>query len=117
MNVDHNGGVRPRGPINIHLLDFGRPVGDALGLANDGTRLLIVGFGSFADIRHVEGIDALIIGIIKLLLIEIEPDGGAFDMPPRRPDAALRRRVIARERKCSGSRASHSHDEFPPSHP
>ena len=117
MNVDHNGRVWPCGPINIHLLDFGRPVDDALGLANDGKRLLIVGFESFADISRVEGIDALVIGIIKFLLIEIEPDGGAFDMQRRRPDAALRRRLIAREGKCFCRRASHSHDELPPSHP
>src|ERR1700674_4338210 len=68
MIEDHDRRVRPCGPVDVHLLGFGRPIGDAIGVADDGKSLLAVRRVPLADAAGIEGIDALVIGVVEFLL-------------------------------------------------
>ena len=55
----------------------------------DREHLLVVGGATLPDIGLVEGVDALVVGVVEILLVEVEPNERPLDLRRRR--AALRR--------------------------
>jgi hypothetical protein len=90
MDEDHHRRVRTLRLVDVDLFDLGRPVGDTLRLAKDGERLLVAHGVAVGNIPGVEGIDALVVGVIDILLIKVEPDRRAPGARRRRCRTALR---------------------------
>lgn len=84
--------VRRLGGVEIEPLDRCRAVSQPLGRPNTRTHRLAVGHVAAGDLALVRRIDALVVGVIEFLLVQVEPD--------QRPLHA-RRRSRLRERRVS----------------
>src|SRR5215468_2019546 len=79
------------GAVDVELLDLGRAVGDALGRADGGARLLAIGDAPLGDLLAIGRVDDLIIGVIERLLVHVEPNERTLGARLLRPRGSARR--------------------------
>ena len=93
--------IRLLGAVDVELLDLARPVGAALGRADDRARLVAVGDPAFGDLLAIGRIDHLVVGVVERLLVHVEPDQRPLRARLLRPRGTARgdRRAACRHRQ------------------
>ena len=76
--------------IEVEPLDRRRPIGEALRRAEPRAHLLAVGRIALDDLGEVCGVFRLVVGVVELLLVQVEPHQRAFLARLRQRDAAGR---------------------------
>jgi hypothetical protein len=82
--------VRARGAVDVELLDFGSPISDALGRADDSACSRAVGKAALRDLLAIGCIDDLIVGIVERLLVHVEPNERSLGARWLRPHGSAR---------------------------
>ena len=111
MQKDADRSVPPRGLVDVKLLDLRWAVGKALGFETGAYRLA-PRRAPFADLLLVRCPDTLVVGVIKLLLVHLEPD--TRSLHPWCLLGGLLRQRRARHNCCSGGASRFEHR--PPRH-
>jgi hypothetical protein len=70
--------VLPPNRIKLDGFDRGRPIGKPLGIAEALAHRFAVRRVALDDLRQVGRVLRLVVGVVELLLIEVEPDPRAF---------------------------------------
>ena len=80
---------------NVERLDLGRPVGDALRIAEPRARPLARGVAARHHLRAVRRIDLLVVGVVERLLVHVEQDQRTFGVAWRSGTGRSWRRRLA----------------------